>query len=105
MPLSECACVWEGQVENPKLVSGCTAHLMWRNECTAKARSEEREACAKLLMDRHDELQISLAAGARPMASMLTGTLREVVEEVIASARPPWLDEDVHRDQQITGFK
>lgn len=44
MPLSECACVWEGPPSNPKLVRGCVAHLEWRN-AHAKA---EREACAKV---------------------------------------------------------
>lgn len=51
MPLSECACIWEGPPSNPKLVRGCVAHLEWRNKCTKDAREEEREACAKVAED------------------------------------------------------
>lgn len=49
MALSECACVWSGPPSNPRLVSGCVAHLEWLNKCTKEEREEEREACAKIV--------------------------------------------------------
>ena len=42
----------------------------------------ERATVAKMLMHRHDELQETLAMGARPMASMITLTLREIAEKI-----------------------
>ena len=55
MPLSECACVWEGPPSNPRLVRGCVAHLEWRNAHAKAEREAEREACAKVAEDASDD--------------------------------------------------
>lgn len=44
--------------------------------------ANERERIAAALMDRHDELQENMTLGVRPMASMITGTLREIADEL-----------------------
>lgn len=63
---------------------GPWAHLTQEqtNELIAAAVGAERERCAAVLMQRHDELQENMSLGVRPMASMITGTLRDIVEEL-----------------------
>ena len=36
MPLSECACEWDGPTNAPIMRKACTAHLMWRNAWAQK---------------------------------------------------------------------
>lgn len=43
---------------------------------------KERQSCVAILQRHHDELQETLAFGARPMASQVTGALRDAIDEI-----------------------
>ncbi len=59
MPLSECACEWDGTPSKPKMRKPCVAHLEWMRQ---QVRNE-REACAAIADDADTMEQSDVGTG------------------------------------------
>ncbi len=65
MPLHECACVVEGQPENPTIVSPCIAHLEWMQAERRKETAHLRDCLGSIrahLVGQDSALAVAIRA-------------------------------------------